>query len=143
MNNITLIGNIVRDPETRQVGSNTVAKFSLATSRSYTNKQGEKVTDTSWHEIEAWGGQAEVIAKYCAKGHKLALIGELLYDKYTNKDGQEVIRAKVRLSQFTFLQPRDGGTTPRKSQFGTSEPERPTTEQFDSASLGKDDDLPF
>ena len=143
MNNITLIGNIGRDPETRQVGNNTVAKFSLATSRSYTNKQGEKVTDTSWHDIEAWGAQAEVIAKYCAKGHKLALIGELLYDKYTNKDGQEVIRAKVRLSQFTFLQPREGSTTAQKSQVGTSEPERTTAEQFNSASLGKDDDLPF
>ena len=116
MNNITLIGNIGRDPETRQVGSNTVAKFSLATSRSYTNKQGEKVTDTSWHDIEAWGKQAEVIAKYCQKGHKLAVIGELRYDKYTNKDGQEVTRAKIVLQSFEFLQPRDGSTSARKSQ---------------------------
>ena len=116
MNNITLIGKIGRDPETRQVGSNTVAKFSLATSRSYTNKQGEKVTDTSWHEIEAWGKQAEVIAKYCQKGHKLAVIGELRYDKYTNKDGQEVTRAKIVLQSFEFLQPRDGSTSAQKSQ---------------------------
>mgnify|MGYP000857959645 CR=1 FL=1 len=121
MNNITLIGNIGRDPETRQVGSNTVAKFSLATSRSYTNKQGEKVTDTSWHDIEAWGKQAEVIAKYCAKGHKLALTGELRYDKYTNKDGQEVTRAKIVLQSFEFLQPRDGSTSAQKSQVGKDE----------------------
>jgi single-strand DNA-binding protein len=131
MNNITLIGNIGRDIETRQVGSNTVAKFSLATSRSYTNKQGEKVTDTSWHEIEAWGKQAEVIAKYCQKGHKLAVIGELRYDKYTNKDRQEVTRAKIVLQSFEFLQPRDGATTAQKSQVE------------DDASWTGDDDLGF
>jgi single-strand DNA-binding protein len=141
MNNITLIGNIGRDPETRQVGNNTVAKFSLATSRSYTNKQGEKVTDTSWHDIEAWGAQAEVIAKYCQKGHKLAVIGELRYDKYTNKDGQEVTRAKIVLQSLSFCS-RVTGRQVRKSHK-LSEPERPTAEEFASAAAGDDDDLPF
>ena len=116
MNQVNLIGNIGKKPELRTVGNTSVVKFGLATSDTYTNKAGEKVTNTSWHSIEAWGKQAEVLERYTDKGHKLQVTGELLYDTYTNKAGVEVTAAKIRLSSFEFLQPRDGATSAKKSQ---------------------------
>jgi single-strand DNA-binding protein len=125
MNVIHLIGNIGRKIELKTVGSTIVGKFSLATSSTYTNKAGEKVTETQWHDIEVWGKTAEVLERFTDKGHKLQVSGELRYDKYTNNAGTEVTRAKVRLTEFTFLQPREGGTSgptnAEKSQVGKDE----------------------
>ena len=121
MNQVNLIGNIGKKPELRTVGNTSVVKFGLATSDTYTNKAGERVTNTSWHSIEAWGKQAEVLERYTDKGHKLQVTGELLYNTYTNKAGVEVTAAKIRLSSFEFLEPRDGSTTAQKSQAGKDE----------------------
>ena len=141
MNVIHLIGNIGRKIELKTVGSTIVGKFSLATSSTYTNKAGEKVTETQWHDIEAWGKTAEVLERFTDKGHKLQVSGELRYDKYTNNAGTEVTRAKVRLTEFTFLQPREGGTSgstsAEKSQVAPTEPIP------QSVLDGDDSDLPF
>jgi len=68
-NKVQLIGNLGQDPEIKTLDSGSkLAKFSLATSESYTNKQGEKITDTQWHNIICWGKTADIVERYVAKG---------------------------------------------------------------------------
>lgn len=97
-NEVTLLGNVGKDPEIRQVGSNNVASFSLATTSF--GKDNEKVTQ--WHNIVAWGNLADVIGKYARKGSTLLVNGELRYRNYKTQDGQqrsitEILAWKVQL----------------------------------------------
>ena len=71
-NKVQLIGNLGNDPEIINLESgNTVAKFSIATNESYKNASGEKVTDTQWHRIVAFGKTAQIIEKYVTKGKEI------------------------------------------------------------------------
>jgi single-strand DNA-binding protein len=84
MNKVILIGNIGREPEIKSVGESQVAKFSLATTSPFKDKQGNKVTQ--WHNITAWGKLAEIAEKYAKKGDKIAIEGRIEYREY-EKDG--------------------------------------------------------
>jgi single-strand DNA-binding protein len=96
MNKAILYGNVGKDPEVKTLESNNkVAKFSLATNKSYTNKQGEKVTDTAWHNIVLWGKLAELAEKYVKKGNSVIIEGEISYRSYENKDGQTVYITEI------------------------------------------------
>ena len=89
VNKVILIGNVGNDPEVKYIKEDVpVAKFSLATSESYKNRDGEKVTNTEWHNIVVWRGLAKVVEKYVKKGSKLFIEGKLTYRKYEDKDGQ-------------------------------------------------------
>lgn len=68
MNRVILHGNCGKDPESRQVNEKTVTKFSMATNKTYTDASGQKITDTSWHNIVLWGRVAETASKYVKKG---------------------------------------------------------------------------
>ena len=86
MNRVYLYGNVGKDPEVKHLeGGKSVAKFSLATSRSYT-KEGEKVTETDWHNIIFWNKQAELCEKFVRKGSSIIVEGEIRYRSYENKD---------------------------------------------------------
>jgi single-strand DNA-binding protein len=90
MNKVILFGNVGKDPEVKKFeGGNSVAKFSLATNRSYT-KNEEKVTETEWHNIVFWNKLAELCGKFVKKGSSLIVEGEIHYRTYENKDGQTV-----------------------------------------------------
>jgi len=96
MNKAILYGNIGKDPEVKSLESgNKVAKFSLATNKSYTNKQGEKITETAWHNIVLWGKLAELAEKYVKKGNSVIIEGEISYRSYENKDGQTVYITEI------------------------------------------------
>ena len=87
-NSVHLIGNLGKDPEVKEVSNgNKVVKFSLATSDSYKNKNGEKVTDTQWHNLAIWGKLADVAEKYLKKGNQIAVEGKINYNEYDDKDG--------------------------------------------------------
>jgi single-strand DNA-binding protein len=87
-NKVQLIGNLGQDPAivTFDNGKK-LAKFSIATSESYTNKHGEKVNNTQWHNIVAWNKTAEIIEKYVTKGNRIGLDGKLTSRVYTDNDG--------------------------------------------------------
>lgn len=86
MNKAILFGNVGKDPEVRTFeNGNKVAKFSLATNKSYT-KNGEKVTETAWHNIVLWGKLAELAEKFVKKGNSVIIEGEISYRSYENKD---------------------------------------------------------
>lgn len=87
-NRIQLIGRLGKDPEFRLLESGkNVANFSVATSDSYKNSAGEKIIDTQWHQIVAWGPLAEIADKYLHKGGEVALQGRLTHRSYDGPDG--------------------------------------------------------
>ena len=88
-NAVQLIGNLGRDVEVTEFSSgNKKATFSLATTESYKNNKGELVKNTHWHNIIAWGKNAELMAKSLAKGSKVAVNGMLSYRSFEDKAGQ-------------------------------------------------------
>ena len=103
-NRVQLIGNLGMDPEVKQLdGGRTMAKFSLATTQSYNNAQGEKVKDTQWHNLVLWGKQAEIAAKYLKKGSEITADGKIVYRSYENKEGQTKYITEIVVSDFLML----------------------------------------
>ena len=89
INKIILLGNLGKDPEIVKTDNFTIAKFSLATTDSYKNKSGERVKDTTWHNIVFYGSITEVIEKYVKKGDKLYIEGKIKYRSYDDKEGNK------------------------------------------------------
>jgi single-strand DNA-binding protein len=87
-NKVQLIGHVGNEPEIVNLESGKkLAKFSIATNESYKNSKGEKITDTQWHNIVAWGKTAELIENYVPKGKEVGIEGKLTSRSYEDKDG--------------------------------------------------------
>ena len=103
-NKVQLIGNLGQNPEVKELnGGKKVAKFSLATNETYRNKAGEKVTDTQWHNLVAWGKTADIIEKYLKKGSEVAVEGKLLNRTWTDKEGVKRYTTEVQVSELLML----------------------------------------
>lgn len=107
-NSVTLIGYLGQDPEFTTFDSGkTRARFSLATSDSYKNQNGDRVTTTEWHSCVAWGKLAEVINKWLKKGKQVAVRGKLVYNSYEDKNGVKRYFAQVLVEDFVLLGKRE------------------------------------
>ncbi|WP_179351099.1 single-stranded DNA-binding protein [Winogradskyella vidalii] len=103
-NKVQLIGNLGQDPEITNFESGKIlAKFSIATNDSYKNAQGEKITDTQWHNVVAWGKTAQVIEKYITKGKEVAIEGKLTSRSWEDKDGIKRYTTEVVCSELLML----------------------------------------
>ena len=103
-NRVQLIGNIGKDPEVKTFDSGkTKAAFSLATSESYNDAEGKKVTDTQWHQIVAWGNTANYIESYLEKGNRIAIDGKLVHRSYNDKDGTTKYITEVLVNEVLLL----------------------------------------
>jgi single-strand DNA-binding protein len=103
-NNVNLIGNLGQDIQLINFESgNKKASFSLATSESYKNKDGEYVKNTQWHNVVAWGKQAELLSRSLSKGNKIAVQGTLQYRTYVDKDGKTQYVAEVVMNEFVKM----------------------------------------
>jgi single-strand DNA-binding protein len=103
-NKVQLIGNLGNDPEIINLESGkTLAKFSIATNESYKNTSGEKVTDTQWHNVVAWGKTAEIIEKYVTKGKEVAVEGKLTSRSYETKEGEKRYVTEVVCNELLML----------------------------------------
>lgn len=103
-NKVQLIGNLGNDPEIMNLDSGKkLAKFSLATNENYTNAQGEKITNTNWHNLVAWGKTADIIEKYVAKGKEIAIEGKLTTRSYDTKEGEKRYVTEVVVSDLVLL----------------------------------------
>ncbi|MTE26155.1 single-stranded DNA-binding protein [Winogradskyella ouciana] len=103
-NKVQLIGNLGKDPEIINLESGkTLAKFSIATNESYKNSQGEKVTDTQWHNIVAWGKTAQIVEKFVTKGKEVAIEGKLTTRSWEDKDGMKRYMTEVVCSELLML----------------------------------------
>jgi len=107
-NNITIVGNLGRDPEQRSVGEGdrSVTSFSVATSRKYKTRDGADKEDVQWHSVQVWGPQGESCARYLSKGSMVLVTGEMRYRKY-EKDGVERISAEINADRVQFLSTRN------------------------------------
>ena len=103
-NKVQLIGNLGQDPEiiTLENGSK-LAKFSIATSDSYKNAGGEKVEDTQWHNVVAWGKLADIVENYANKGKQVAVEGKLTHRSYETKEGEKRYITEVRCNELLLL----------------------------------------
>ena len=103
-NRVQLIGYVGVDPEVKKLESGkTVATFRIATNETYKDSNGNKVEDTQWHDVVAWGKQAEVIEQYLRKGKEIALDGKLMHRTYDAKDGSKRYVTEVKMNDFAFL----------------------------------------
>jgi single-strand DNA-binding protein len=103
-NKVQLIGNVGREPEIVNLESGKkLAKFSVATNENYKNASGERVTDTQWHNIIAWGKTAELIEKYVNKGKEVGVEGKLTSRSWDDKDGNKHYITEVVCNELLLL----------------------------------------
>jgi single-strand DNA-binding protein len=103
MNKVTLIGRLGKDPETRQIPTGSVTSVSLATSEKYTDKQGQKVEKTEWHNLVFWGKLAEIAGQYLHKGDLIAVEGSIETVSW-EKDGQKLYKTQIKVTNMEMLQ---------------------------------------
>lgn len=103
-NKVQLIGNLGNAPEIRNTESGKkLARFSIATNESYRNAKGEKITDTQWHNVIAWGKTAEIIEKYLDKGSEVMIEGRLVNGSYSDKEGNKKYFTEVEVNDVLML----------------------------------------
>ena len=138
MNKVFLIGNLTRDPELSETNSGiSVCRFGLAVNRQYASSDGERETD--FFQVTAWRGTGENVARYCKKGHKVAVIGSIQMRSYEDREGVKRTAVDIVAQDVEFLTQKardDGG------QYDDPAPRRqgakPQLEAFDD-----DGDIPF
>jgi len=139
INKAILIGNVGKDPEINYIKEDLpVARFTLATSETYT-KDGQKVTNTEWHNIVVWRGLAKVVEQYVKKGSKLYLEGKITNRSY-EKDGQTKYISEIVVSNMQMLDGKGTGTSSSPS-YDASPSSIPTPPPPPAQVM--DDDLPF
>jgi len=103
-NKVQLIGNLGNDPEIINLESGKIlAKFSIATNENYKDAKGEKVTDTQWHNVVAWGNVAAIAEKYLQKGKEIAIEGKLTNRSWEDKDGIKRYTTEVVCNELLLL----------------------------------------
>lgn len=103
-NKVQLIGNVGNDPEIKNLeGGKKLAHLTIATNDSYKNEKGEKVEQTEWHRVVAWGKTAEIIEKYVSKGKEIAIEGKLTHRSYDDKNGEKRYITEVVVSDLLML----------------------------------------
>ncbi len=169
VNKVILIGNLGSDPEIRYLdGGSTVARFNIATTEAYTNRNGERVEQTEWHRVELWDNLAKIAEQYLRKGHQVYIEGKLRSETWQDKDGVQRTGVRVRGTGMTLLRnPTEGGDQPgpaysaQPAAASQSQPAAPANrpapapspapapaprrqpEPVPFESNGGDDDLPF
>ena len=152
VNKVILIGNVGKDPDTRHLeGGHTVSKFSLATSEAYKNKDGEKITNTEWHNIVLWRGLAEIAEKYVRKGSQIFIEGRIRTRSFTDQEGKTKYITEIIGDSMQMLGKKaDGTVIPEQYQANApaqkpSGSDGPNSDSFDSIAQGQNDvdDLPF
>lgn len=135
LNQVTLMGNLTRDPELRQTPSGqSVCSFSLALNRSYKDQSGEWQEATDYIDVVAWGPLGERVSQYLSKGRRCLVQGRL-QSRSWEQEGQKRSKVEVLASDVTFLDSREGGESGGSSYNGGGSSSAP------APSKGKQDDV--
>ena len=111
-NKVQLIGNLGMNPEIKELdGGKKVAKFTLATNEVYKNQKGEKVQDTQWHNIVAWGKTASLMEELLTKGKEVLVEGKLTNRSWDDKEGNKRYITEIVTSDFLILTPKNQSKT--------------------------------
>ena len=110
LNKVMLIGNVGAEPEIRTTaGGKRVAKLSLATSRTYNDRNGQKQEKTEWHRLTAWDRTAEIIEQYVHKGDRLFVEGSIEYSQTEDEAGKPRYWTDIVVREMLMLSGREGG----------------------------------
>ena len=152
INKVILVGNLGKDPELSYLPSGqSVAKFSLATSRSYKDKSGELKEETEWHNIVAWGKLGEICAQYLAKGRQAYIEGRIQTRTWEGRDGNKRTSVDIVASDVQMLGGRGegggagGSRSPGSSRSSAAASEPAPDDNFDQSGTSDitDSDIPF
>ena len=159
LNKAMIIGNLGSDPEIRAISSGArVANFSVATSRSWTGKDGSAQEKTEWHRIVAWEKLADIAERFLKKGDRVYVEGEIEYRSYEDKDGVTKYSTEIRARELLMLGGKSEGgsdfgggggaqrsSAPRqqKQPAGKAEKGGGGYDDFEGGGFPEDDDLPF
>lgn len=103
-NKVQLIGNLGNKPEVKTIESGKkMVRFSMATNEIYRNAKGEKITETQWHNLVAWGKLADIAEKYLDKGREVAVEGKLVNRAYTDKEGIKRYFTEILVNELLLL----------------------------------------
>jgi single-strand DNA-binding protein len=103
-NKVQLIGHVGQEPEIKNLeGEKKLAKISIATNEIYYKENGDKVQQTEWHRVIAWGKTAEIIEKYVTKGKEIAIEGRLTHRSYEDKNGEKHYATEVVANEVVFI----------------------------------------
>lgn len=155
VNKVIILGNLGADPEVRVLTTGAkVCRLRIATSETYTNKSGERVTNTEWHSVNLWRGLADIAEKYLKKGSQVYVEGKLRTRSYDDKEGITRYVTEIEGDNMTMIGGRsDNDASPSESpqeQQGTAAKPAAATKAKPAKNLAPDseddesfDDLPF
>jgi single-strand DNA-binding protein len=160
VNKVILVGNVGKDPEIRYLeGGTAVCSFPLATSATYRNRDGERITSTEWHNIVLWRGLAEIAERYVKKGSQLFIEGRIRTRSWDDREGNKRYTTEIIADNMQMLGRRPDDTSDTQAPSGESQAdekveeapdkveEAPENEEYTDTdagtSPGEDDDLPF
>ena len=147
LNKVMLIGNLGKDPDSREMGDGTkMAKFPIATTETYKNRQGEKVSNTEWHNIVLWRGLAEVAINWLKKGDSVYIEGKLKTRSWEDENGVKKYATDIQADNLSML----GSRRDNESQYQSNSSEQNTNTELKKVDENKvnetsneEDDLPF
>ncbi|MGC9343298.1 MAG: single-stranded DNA-binding protein [Bacteroidales bacterium] len=140
VNKVILVGNVGKDPETRYLeGGTVVTRFPMATSEVYRNRDGEKITNTEWHNIVLWRGLAEVAEKYVKKGTQLYIEGRIRNRSYTDKEGNTRYTTDIIGDNMQMLGRRSDDGPDTQNDYNQEEKKESVKPTDNSNSQKKDD----
>ena len=157
VNKVILVGNVGKDPETRYLDEGiAISKFPMATSETYKNRDGERVSTTEWHNVVLWRGLAQVAEKYVKKGTQLYIEGRIKTRSYDDSEGNKKYITEIVGDQMQMLGKRQDdsgdqpGTPPQPPQNQQTQKQQPpaaespleNSDPFEAGDKGPDD-LPF
>jgi single-strand DNA-binding protein len=146
VNKVILVGRLGRDPESRFTGSGqAVCNFSLATDRSYKDRNGQTQKQTEWHKIVAWGKLAEICQKYLKKGSQIFVEGRIQSRQWEDQQGQKRTAFEIVANEMRMLGSRAdaGGPAPAPHAGDESESHAPAAEEAGPGPEVGDEDIPF
>lgn len=145
INKVILIGNVGKDPEVKHFENDaSVANFTLATSETYTNKAGEKITNTEWHNIVCWRGLAKLAENYIQKGKQLYIEGKLRTRSYDAQDGSKKYITEIYADVIQFLGRKESAAPMSQPTATTTTANQPQAKpNMMEPTVDEGDDLPF
>lgn len=140
INRVTLVGNLGKDPDMQFLEGNiAVAKFSLATTESYKDRNGRLISQTEWHTIILWRGLAELAQKYLRRGSPVFIEGRLKTRSWEDKEGNKKFATEIIGENLIILDKRTDGSTDGMDEHGLPADE----DQLPPADENGNERLPF
>ncbi|HEY5444621.1 MAG TPA: single-stranded DNA-binding protein [Pyrinomonadaceae bacterium] len=127
LNEVRLIGNLTKDPESRAAGSHTIVGFSIAVNRKSKGSDGQAKEEVSFFDCEAWNKTGELVMQYCKKGRQVLVCGRLQQDRWESQEGQKRSKVKVVADNIQFLgaKPESDGGAGESASAGIGDPDAP------------------